>query len=263
MARFFIDRPIFAWVIAILIMMAGAIAITTLPVAQYPAIAPPNIGISAVYPGASAKTVEDAVTQVIEQKMNGIDHLPVHERQQRLVRHGLGRRSPSTPGPIRTSPRCRCRTSCSWPCRSCPEEVQQPGRAGAKAVNNFLIVVGFVSRDGSMTRSDLSDYAATSVVDPISRVTGVGDVQLFGAQYAMRIWLDPQKLTSFGLDPGRRLGRGPGPERAGLGRPAGRHAGRGGPADQRHHHRPDPPADGAASSSRSCCARRPAAPRCA
>jgi len=200
-ARFFIDRPIFAWVIATLIMMAGAIAITTLPVSQYPAIAPPNISISAVYPGASAKTVEDAVTQVIEQKMNGIDHL----RYMSASSDSSGTVAVTLTFDADTNPdiaQVQVQNKLQLAMPLLPEEVQRQGVRVQKAVNNFLLIAAFVSKDGSMGRSDLSDYAATSIVDPVGRVTGVGDVQLFGAQYAMRIWLDPQKLASFGLTPG-------------------------------------------------------------
>ena len=201
MARFFIDRPIFAWVIAILIMMAGAIALTTLPVSQYPAIAPPNIAISATYPGASAKTVEDAVTQVIEQKMNGIDHL----RYMTSSSDSSGTAQVTLTFDADTNPdiaQVQVQNKLQLAMPLLPEEVQRQGVRVQKAVNNYLLIVAFISEDGSMQRSDLADYAATSVVDPIGRVSGVGDVQLFGAQYAMRIWLDPRKMTDFGLTPG-------------------------------------------------------------
>ncbi|HET6412509.1 MAG TPA: efflux RND transporter permease subunit [Anaeromyxobacter sp.] len=201
MVNFFIDRPIFAWVIAILIMLAGAIAITTLPVSQYPAIAPPNININAVYPGASAKTVEDAVTQVIEQKMNGIDHL----RYLSSTSDSSGTASVTLTFDANTNPdiaQVQVQNKLQLAMPLLPEEVQRQGVRVQKAVNNYLLIAAFVSKDGSMSRSDLADYAATAVVDPIGRVTGVGDVQLFGAQYAMRVWLDPQRLTGLGLTPG-------------------------------------------------------------
>jgi len=200
-ARFFIDRPIFAWVIAILIMMAGAIALFTLPISQYPAIAPPNVTISATYPGASAKTVEDAVTQVIEQKMNGIDHL----RYMSSTSDSSGTAAVTLTFDADTNPdiaQVQVQNKLQLAMPLLPEEVQRQGVRVQKAVNNFLLIVGFVSQDGSMSRSDLSDYAATAIVDPVGRVNGVGDVQLFGAQYAMRIWLDPARLTGFGLTPG-------------------------------------------------------------
>jgi multidrug efflux pump len=198
MPRFFIDRPIFAWVIAILIMMAGATAVTTLPISQYPAIAPPNILISATYPGASAKTVEDTVTQVIEQKMNGLDHL----RYMASNSDSAGNASVTLTFDADTNPdiaQVQVQNKLQLAMPLLPQEVQRQGVRVQKAVNNYLLIVSFVSADGSMSRNDLADYVASAVLDPISRVNGVGDVQLFGAQYAMRIWLDPQRLDGYGL----------------------------------------------------------------
>ncbi len=126
MARFFIDRPIFAWVIALVIMLAGSLAIIKLPVAQYPSIAPPAVGISASYPGASAKTVEDSVTQIIEQNMTGLDHL-LYMSSSRTPPAGYRSPSPSSRGPTPTSPRCRYRTSCSKPCRCCRKRCSSRG----------------------------------------------------------------------------------------------------------------------------------------
>ena len=205
MSRFFIDRPIFAWVIAILVMVGGAIAITTLPVSQYPAIAPPNINISGVYPGASAKSVEDGVTQVIEQKMTGIDHL----RYISATSDSAGNVSLTLTFDAGTNPdiaQVQVQNKLQLAMPLLPQEVQRQGLRVQKAVNNYLIIAAFVSTDGSMNRDDLTDYLATSVVDPISRVNGVGEVQLFGAQYAMRIWLDPQKLRGFSMTPADVVG---------------------------------------------------------
>ena len=201
MARFFIDRPIFAWVIAILIMMVGAISITKLPVSQYPAIAPPTIAINAMYPGASAKTVEDSVTQVIEQKMNGLDHL----RYMNSTSDSSGSVSVMLTFDADTNPdiaQVQVQNKLQLAMPLLPQEVQRQGIRVQKSARNYLLIASFISTDGSMDRGDLSDYVASSVLDPISRVNGVGDVQLFGAQYAMRIWLDPHKLTSFRLTPG-------------------------------------------------------------
>ncbi len=200
MPRFFIDRPIFAWVIAILIMMAGATAVTTLPISQYPAIAPPNILISATYPGASAKTVEDTVTQVIEQKMNGLDHL----RYMASNSDSAGNASVTLTFDADTNPdiaQVQVQNKLQLAMPLLPQEVQRQGVRVQKAVNNYLLIVSFVSADGSMSRNDLADYAASALLDPISRVNGVGDVQLFGAQYAMRLWIDPQRLDGYGLTP--------------------------------------------------------------
>ncbi len=200
MARFFIDRPIFAWVIAILIMLAGGIAITGLPISQYPAIAPPNISIAAVYPGASAKTVEDSVTQVIEQKMNGLDNL----RYIASNSDSAGNATVTLTFGAGTNPdiaQVQVQNKLQLAMPLLPQEVQRQGVRVQKAVNNYLLIVAFVSADNSMSRADIADYLATNVVDPIGRVTGVGDIQFFGAQYAMRIWLDAQKLVSFQMTP--------------------------------------------------------------
>ncbi len=200
MARFFIDRPIFAWVIAILIMLAGVLSITTLPVAQYPAIAPPEIGINAVYPGADAKTLEDAVTQVIEQKMNGLDGL----RYMTSESSGSGAvslRLTFEPGTDPDIAQVQVQNKLAGATPLLPEEVQRQGLTVFKSARNFLQIFAFVSEDGSMARVDIADYIASSIVDEIARVPGVGETQLFGAPYAMRIWLNPDRLTAFGMVP--------------------------------------------------------------
>ncbi|WP_309294030.1 efflux RND transporter permease subunit [Azonexus sp.] len=200
MANFFIDRPIFAWVIAIILMLAGAASIFTLPVAQYPTIAPPSIQISANYPGASAKTVEDTVTQVIEQQMSGIDHLLY-----------LGSASDDSgsatitltfaPGTNPDVAQVQVQNKLQLAMPVLPQVVQQLGIRVTKSSSSFLLVMAFVSEDGSMSRYDLANYAASNILEPISRLDGVGTVTLFGSQYAMRIWLDPNKLTSYQLVP--------------------------------------------------------------
>jgi multidrug efflux pump len=200
MARFFIDRPIFAWVVAIVIMLAGVLAIRGLPIAQYPSIAPPSISISGSYPGASAKTVEDAVTQVIEQKMKGIDGL----RYMSSSSDATGGISITLTFKNGTNPdiaQVQVQNKLQLATPLLPTAVTQQGLVVAKATKNFLLVLGFVSEDGSMNNADLGDYVAANVVDPLSRVEGVGDVTLFGSQYAMRIWLDPTRLQSYGLTP--------------------------------------------------------------
>ena len=200
MVRFFIDRPIFAWVVAIVIMLAGVVAINQLPVAQYPSIAPPSISITGSYPGASAKTVEDAVTQVIEQKMKGLDGLRY-----------MSSTSDSTDGinitltfSNKTNPdiaQVQVQNKLQQATSLLPAAVTQQGLVVSKATKNFLLVMAFVSEDGSMGATDIADYVAANIVDPISRVEGVGDITQFGSQYAMRIWLDPAKLQSFQLTP--------------------------------------------------------------
>src|SRR5512145_1285374 len=200
MARFFIDRPIFAWVIAIVIMLAGGLAIFKLPVSQYPAIAPPQIAINAMYPGASAKTVEDTVTQVIEQKMNGIDRL----RYMSSSSDSAGAASIVLTFDAGTDPniaQVQVQNKLQLALPLLPQKVQQQGIQVVKSTRNYLMIVGLVSEDGRMSRYDLSDYLAANVQEPITRVTGVGEVNLFGSQYAMRIWLDPNRLASFGLTP--------------------------------------------------------------
>lgn len=200
MSRFFIDRPIFAWVIAIVIMMAGVISIITLPVAQYPAIAPPAISITGNYPGASAQTVEDSVTQVIEQKMKGIDGL----RYMSSSSDSSGAVNITLTLDNGTNPdigQVQVQNKLQLAMPLLPQVVQQQGLTVAKSTKNFLMVMAFVSEDDSMTQFDLADYVAANVMDSVSRVKGVGDVTMFGAQYAMRIWLDPSKLTAFKLTP--------------------------------------------------------------
>jgi multidrug efflux pump len=199
-ARFFIDRPIFAWVIAIIIMLAGALAIRTLLISQYPAIAPPAISINATYPGASAKTVEDTVTQVIEQKMNGIDHL----RYMSSTSDSTGGVTITLTFDASTDPniaQVQVQNKLQLATPLLPQAVQEQGIQVTKSTDNFLTVLGFVSQDGSMSQDDLSDYVAVNIQDIISRVDGVGDVQMFGAQYATRIWIDPDRLNNYKLTP--------------------------------------------------------------
>ncbi|MAD04500.1 MAG: hydrophobe/amphiphile efflux-1 family RND transporter [Pseudoalteromonas sp.] len=200
MSRFFIDRPIFAWVLAIVVMLAGILAIRSLPVAQYPSIAPPAISIQASYPGASARTLEDTVTQVIEQKMKGLDGL----LYMSSTSESNGSATLTLTFTADTDPdiaQVQVQNKLSLATPLLPEEVQRQGVSVAKSARNFLMVVGFVSEDGSMNNIDIGDYVSSSVLDIISRVNGVGEVQLFGSQYAMRIWLDPAKLLKYSLTP--------------------------------------------------------------
>ena len=198
MSKFFIDRPVFAWVIAIIIMLAGALSITSLPIAQYPSIAPPTISVIANYPGASAKTLEDTVTQVIEQKLNGIDNLRYIESAS--TSDGTVTITVTFEGgtnPDIAQVQVQNKVALATPLL--PQEVQQQGVQVNKSVRNFLIVVGLISEDGSMSGTDLADYNSSVIKDPISRLPGVGEIQTFGTQYAMRIWLDPDKLTKYQL----------------------------------------------------------------
>jgi multidrug efflux pump len=200
MAKFFIDRPIFAWVIAIILMLAGLASVATLPVAQYPTIAPPNIQITANYPGASAQTVENTVTQVIEQQMSGLDHLlylssTSDDTGTATITLTFAAGTNADTAQVQVQNKLQLATP------NLPQIVQQLGLSVTKSSNSFLLVLAFVSEDGSMSREDLANYVASHVQDPISRLSGVGTVSLFGSQYAMRIWLDPNKLTNFGLTP--------------------------------------------------------------
>src|SRR5579862_1443000 len=200
MVNFFIDRPIFAWVLAIVIMLAGALAITSLPIAQYPSIAPPAISIQATYPGASADTVQSTVTQVIEQQLSGIDHLLYFSSES----DATGAMTITLYFAQGTDPniaQVQVQNKLQLATPLLPLEVQQEGLRVAKATRNFLLVIGFYSTDGSMSSEDVSDYIASYVQDPVSRTAGVGDYQLFGTQYAMRIWMDPVKLNNYGLTP--------------------------------------------------------------
>ncbi len=200
MARFFIDRPIFAWVLAIVTMLAGTMAVLTLPIAQYPTIAPPAISISASYPGASSKTLEDTVTQVIEQKMKGLDRLSyIASTSESTGSVTITLTFETGTDPDTAQVQVQNKLALATPLL--PQEVQQQGVQVTKSANNFLNVLAFISEDGRLNGSDLSDYVAANVQDPISRVEGVGDTTLFGSQYAMRIWLDPSKLNSFKLTP--------------------------------------------------------------
>jgi multidrug efflux pump len=197
---FFIDRPIFAWVIAIVIMLVGGIAITTLPIAQYPSVAPPAVAITVTYPGASAETVQSTVVQVIEQQLSGIDHLlyfSAESDKDGSMTITLNFEQGSDPDIAQVQVQNKLQLATPL----LPQEVQQQGIRVAKATKNFLLVVGFVSKDGSMNSGDIADFIASTMQDPLSRTAGVGDYQLFGAQYAMRIWMDPVKLNNYALTP--------------------------------------------------------------
>ncbi len=198
MSKFFIDRPVFAWVIAIVIMMAGALAILRLPVEQYPKIAPPTVSITASYPGASAKTLEDTVTQVIEQKMTGLDHfryMSSNSDSSGNVTITLTFEPEANPDIAQVQVQNKLQLAVPL----LPQEVQQRGIQVSKAGNDFLLVVGFVSSDGRLSQGDIADYVTSNLQDTLSRVEGVGDITVFGPQHAMRIWLDPDALNNFAL----------------------------------------------------------------
>lgn len=200
MARFFIDRPIFAWVIAIVIMLAGALSVIKLPVSQYPEIAPPSVRITTKYPGASAQTIENSVTQIIEQSMSGLDHFLYMKSESSSsgnVTITLSFEAGSNPDIAQVQVQNKLQQAMAL----LPQEVQQEGIQVNKSNSTFLMIVGLISSDGSMVNFDLGDYMVTTLRDPLSRTPGVGSIQIFGSQYAMRIWLDPNKLQSYQLTP--------------------------------------------------------------
>ncbi len=195
MAKFFIDRPIFAWVIAIIVMLVGILSIVRMPIAQYPPIAPPAITVTAVDPGASADTIETTITQVIEQQMRGLDNL----RYMLSNSDSTGQSQIELtfePGTDPNTAQIQVQNKLQLATPRLPDVVQRQGVTVAKTTKNFLLVIAVYSADGSMSRGEVSDYVNSVVVDPIGRVSGVGDVQTFGAQFAMRIWLDPAALTN-------------------------------------------------------------------
>lgn len=198
LSRFFIDRPIFAWVISLIIMLVGGLSIFRLPIAQYPSIAPPQIAISVTYPGASANTVNDTVVRPILQQMFGLDHLEYISAQS----YASGQMEIDLTFAQGTNPdiaQVQVQNKLQLAQPKLPTEVTAQGLSITKAVKNFMMVLAFISTDGSMSGADIADYVASNISDPLSRVTGVGDHTLFGSEYAMRIWMDPGKLFSYGL----------------------------------------------------------------
>jgi multidrug efflux pump len=198
LSRFFIDRPIFAWVLACVLMLAGLLAIVQLPVSQYPSIAPPAVSITVTYPGASAETVQSTVVQVIEQQLSGIDHLLYFSSESDKdgsMNITLNFQQGTNPDIAQVQVQNKLQLATPL----LPLEVQQGGLRVAKSNKNILIFCAFVSLDDRMTSADIADFIASTVQDPISRTSGVGDIQLFGSQYAMRIWMDPAKLSDYGL----------------------------------------------------------------
>ncbi len=196
LSRFFLKRPVFAWVIAIILMVAGGLAIFNLPISQYPPIAPPSIAITSFYPGGSAETVENSVTQIIEQKMTGFDkmlYLSATSDSSGSSRVELT----FAPGTDPDMAWSQVQNKLQLAMASLPEVVQRQGVKVSKSTRNYLLVVGLISEDGSMDGNDLRDYAQSSLEKVLSRVPGVGEVEIFGSQYSMRIWLNPDKLTEF------------------------------------------------------------------
>src|SRR5471030_497032 len=200
MAKFFIGRPVFAIVIALLIMLAGGLALSTLPIEQFPPVAPPTIQIAATYPGASAGTVQDTVVQPIEQQMSGIDHLLYLSSSS----DDTGQSTTTLTFAGGTDPdvaQVQVQNKLALAVPRLPAPVQQAGLRVTKASSSFLLVLGVVSTDGSMSKYDIADFLVSHLQDPLSRIDGVGDMNVFGTQFAMRVWLDPVKLNSYALTP--------------------------------------------------------------
>ncbi len=196
LSKFFLKRPVFAWVIAIILMVAGCLAIYKLPISQYPPIAPPSIAITAFYPGASAETVENSVTQIIEQKMTGFDkmlYLSASSDSSGSSRVELT----FAPGTDADMVWTQVQNKLQLAMASLPEVVQRQGVKVSKSTRNYLLIIGLISEDGSMSGDDLRDYSVSTLEKVLSRVSGVGEVEIFGSQYSMRIWLNPDKLTNY------------------------------------------------------------------
>ena len=196
MSRFFIDRPIFAWVIALVLILAGVLAIRSLPIAQFPPLAPPQISVTAVFPGADAQTLEDTTTQVIEQQMKGLDHLIYFSSTS----DSSGTATVTLTFAQGTNPdtaQVQVQNKLQAAIALLPAQVQLQGLVTAKSARNFALVIGLESVDGSHSQDDLGDYLASRVQEPVGRISGVGDTQFFGSQYAMRIWLDPLKMANL------------------------------------------------------------------
>ena len=201
MSRFFIDRPIFAWVLAIVAMLAGALSLMKMPISQYPNIAAPAVAIQVSYPGASAQTVQDTVVQVIEQQLSGLDGF----RYMSAESSSDGSMTIIVTFEQGTNPdiaQVQVQNKLQLATPRLPEEVQRQGLRVVKYQKNFFLIIGLADSHGKMSNFDLGNLIASQLQDPISRIDGVGDFQLFGSPYAMRIWLDPSKLNSYQLTPG-------------------------------------------------------------
>src|SRR3569623_188293 len=200
LSRFFIDRPVFAWVIAVVVMLAGGIAAFSLPIEQYPTIAPPAVAITATYPGADSESLQSSVTQVVEQQLTGLDNL-LYFSSASSADGSVSITATFAAGTNPDIAQVQVQNKVQAAVPLLPSQVQQLGVVVAKNTPNFIVVIGIFDDTGRYTNIDISDFLLSQMRDPISRVPGVGNVQGFGAQYAMRIWLDPFKLHNYGLQP--------------------------------------------------------------
>src|ERR1700750_3087770 len=200
LSRFFIDRPVFAWVIAVVVMLAGGIAAFSLPIEQYPTIAPPAVVISATYPGADSESLQNSVTQVIEQQLTGLDNLLYFSSSSNADGTVLITAT-FAPGTSPDIAQVQVQNKVQAAVPLLPSAVQQLGVVVAKNTPNFIVVIGIYDDTGRYTNVDISDFITSKMQDPLSRVPGVGNTRVFGAQYAMRLWLDPFKLQNFALMP--------------------------------------------------------------
>ena len=198
MSRFFLERPVFAWVIAIAMMLAGAMAIVMLPISQYPPIAPPSISIRATYPGADAETVADSVVQIIEQTMTGLDRM-LYMSSEADSSGSANITLTFAPGTDPDLAWAKVQNKLQLALPALPDVVQQTGVTVSKSTRNYLLIVGIVSEDGSLTNADLNDYTVSKIQSVLGRVPGVGEVEVFGTAYSMRVWLDPDRLTKYGM----------------------------------------------------------------
>ncbi|WP_394646518.1 efflux RND transporter permease subunit [uncultured Sphingomonas sp.] len=201
MSRIFIDRPIFAWVLAIIVMLAGVGAILSLPIAQYPDVAPPQVSIRATFPGANAQTIQNSVTQVIEQQLTGIDGL-LYFQSSSSSRGSVTITATFDKGTDPDIAQVQVQNQVQQSLSRLPQQVQQQGLVVRKSNPDFLLIVGVYDTTDKLTNQDVSDFLVSNLQDPLGRIQGVGDTNVFGSQYAMRIWLDPAKLNSFQLMPG-------------------------------------------------------------
>ncbi len=201
MSRIFIDRPIFAWVIAIIVMLGGLGAILSLPIAQYPDVAPPQVNIRATYPGANADTIQNSVTQIIEQQLTGIDGL-LYFSSQSSSRGQVTISATFDKGVDPDIAQVQVQNQVQQALSRLPQQVQQQGIRVTKSNPDFLMIVGIFDETDARTNGDVSDFMEANLVEPLARINGVGETNVFGSQYAMRIWLDPARLASFSLMPG-------------------------------------------------------------